>query len=276
MDVKDYAERNREAWNQATLVHQQQRAVDLEEAVQSATFSTLDAIERAVFDSITVDGKAVAQLCCNNGRELISVLKLGAQRGVGFDIADEAIKEAQRLGSLANVNCDFVRTNVYDIDEGYSNQFDIVYITIGALCWMDDLSRFFLIASRLLKKGGHVFLYDTHPFVNNMFPLPGEEAHDPDNELKLAYSYFRLEPFVDTNGLDYVGNTMYESKPTYSFAHTLSTIFAGLLENGLMIREFKEFPHDRSTSFKLLEKYQLLPMCFTLLAQKRMAVDEDA
>ncbi len=147
MDTKDYAERNREAWNQATAIHQQQRKMNLEEAVKSASFSTLDDIEKAIFKKLSVKNKTVAQLCCNNGRELISVLKLGAAYGVGFDISDEAIKEAQLLGSLSNVSCKFVRTNVYDIDEAYFNRFDIVYITIGALCWLDDLPRFFRIVS---------------------------------------------------------------------------------------------------------------------------------
>jgi SAM-dependent methyltransferase len=269
MDTKDYAERNREAWNQATAVHQQQRKLDLKEAVKSDSFSTLDDIEKAVFNKLSVKDKTVAQLCCNNGRELISVLKLAAAYGVGFDISDEAIKEAQLLGSLANVGCEFVRTNVYDIDESYFNRFDLVYITIGALCWFDDLPRFFRIVSKLLRAKGHVFIYEAHPFVNNMIALPGEDAYDAQDELKIAYSYFRREPFVETDGLDYIGHTKYASKPAYNFPHTISAILTGVLENNLTLLEFREYPHDISAGFKHLEEYGLLPMCYTLIAQKQ-------
>jgi hypothetical protein len=118
-----------------------------------------------------------------------------------------------------------------------------------------------------LREKGHVFIYEAHPFVNNMIALPGEDAYDAQDELKIAYSYFRREPFVETDGLDYIGNTKYASKPAYSFPHTISAILMSILENNLTLLEFHEYPHDISTGFKHLEKYGLLPMCYTLIAQ---------
>ena len=38
MDIINYAERNREAWNQVTPLHQQHRKLNLQEAVQAADF----------------------------------------------------------------------------------------------------------------------------------------------------------------------------------------------------------------------------------------------
>jgi len=267
MHPQEYAERNREAWNQVMPIHRQQSKTDLREAVKSDDFSTLDAIETAMFEKLSVRQKTVAQLCCNNGRELISVVNLGATRGVGFDISDEAIKEATLLASLSNTHCEFVRTNVYDMDPAYFNQFDLVYITIGTLCWFDDLQRLFQVVAQLLRENGHLFLYEMHPFLD-LFALPAEEPYDPQNELKIAYSYFKADPFVDTNGLDYIGNTTYEAKTTYSFPHTISATFTAILNNKLAVREFQEYPHDISLDFRYLEKYQMLPMCYTLLAQK--------
>lgn len=267
MNITDYAERNREAWNQVMPIHQQGRKVNLQEAIQSPTFSDLSELEKTIFTRLSVQQKSVAQLCCNNGSELISVLKLGAARGVGFDIADEAIKEATRLGGLSKTNAHFVRTNVYDIDPSYFDQFDLIYITIGALCWFDDLDRFFAVVNHLLRANGHLFIYEAHPCLD-LFALPGEEPYDGEQELKITYSYFKRDPFIDTNGLDYVGNTHYAAKPTYAFPHTLAEIFTGILQNGLTIREFQEYPHDISANFKHLEKYQKLPMCYTLIAQK--------
>jgi SAM-dependent methyltransferase len=263
----DYTERNRAAWNQVTPIHQQHRQIDLPAAVQAADFSVLDVIETAIHTELGLTQKRVAQLCCNNGQELISVLKLGAASGVGFDISDEAIKEATQLEALAKSNCEFVRTNIYDIDPTYFGRFDLVFTTIGVLCWFDDLTRFFAIAAQLLRANGQLFLYEMHP-VANLFALPGEELYDANDERKLAYSYFRREPFINTSGLDYVGNTQYAAKPTYAFAHSLAEIFTAILKNGLTIRAFQEYPHDISADFKHLEKYQQLPLCFTLVAQK--------
>ena len=267
MDNTNYAEHNRAAWNQVTPIHQQHRKLNLQEAVQAADFSVLDEIETAIHKRLGLTQKRVAQLCCNNGRELISVLKLGAISGVGFDIADEAIKEATLLGALSKTNCEFVRANIYEIDRAYFNRFDLVFTTIGALCWFDDLERFFAIAAQLLRTNGHLFIYEMHPILD-LFALPGEEAYEAEQELKLAYSYFRREPFINANGLDYVGNTHYAAKTTYAFSHTLADIFTAMLRNHLVIREFQEYPHDISADFKHLEKYQKLPLCFTIVAQK--------
>lgn len=61
----------------------------------------------------------------------MSLINIGAESGVGFDISDEAIKEANELKEISGLNCDFIRTDVYDIDEKYNNRFDLVYISIG-------------------------------------------------------------------------------------------------------------------------------------------------
>jgi len=114
------------------------------------------------------------------------------------------------------MNCEFVRTHIYDIDPIYFNRFDLVYTTVGALCWFDDLERFFAIAAQILRANGHLFVYETHP-VLDLFALPGEEDYDREQELKIAYSYFRSDPFINTNGLDYVGNTQYAAKTAYTF-----------------------------------------------------------
>ena len=67
-EYPDYAEQNREAWNEVAPIHRQHWKIDLRQAVQSDSFSVLSDIEREVFAQLSVPDKTVAQLCCNNGR----------------------------------------------------------------------------------------------------------------------------------------------------------------------------------------------------------------
>lgn len=267
----DYAENNRAAWNEVAPIHRQQRQIDLRQAVQAPDFCWLTEVEQGLFRTIGLTGKRVAQLCCNNGRELISIMKMGAAAGVGFDIADEFIEEARELAQLANVPCEFVRTNIFDIPASYHGQFDIVYVSIGALTWIDDVARFFKKAADMLNDGGHVVMYEMHPMLD-MMALPGDDNYNAQDELKIANSYFRTEPFVDENGLDYIGKTSYQGKAAYSFAHTLAAVLNALLVNRLALLHIREYPNDISATFQHLEKYQKLAMSYSVVARKIAAL----
>ena len=74
--------------------------------------------------------KAVIQLGCNNGRELISVKKAGAGRCVGIDVSDKFIAQARQLASVGDAEVDFVRSSVYDIPHSFDGQFDLVYVCL--------------------------------------------------------------------------------------------------------------------------------------------------
>ena len=267
MSLINYVEKNREAWNQVAPIHRQQRKTNLQKAVQSFSFCAISDIEKALFEKIGLSGKHIAQFCCNNGQELISLAKLGAALGVGFDIADEVIKEAQELSRLAQVNCQFVRTDIMDIPERYFKQFDIVYMTAGTLTWIEDLQRFFSIANQLTKEGGYLVIYEIHPFLD-MISLPDDDEYDPQHELQITYSCFKSDPYIDENGLDYIGGTQYEARTTYSFPHNFSAILRSIVTNSFAILDVKEYSHDISGEFKFLEKYQRLPMSYTVVARK--------
>ncbi|MBN1298326.1 MAG: class I SAM-dependent methyltransferase, partial [Actinobacteria bacterium] len=99
-------------------------------------YSCLKNKETEILFRIGISGKDVVQLCCNNGVELLSLKNLGAKNTTGFDISDEAIKEAKERSALSGINSDFIRTDIYDIKEKYNSSFDICYISAGVLFWM--------------------------------------------------------------------------------------------------------------------------------------------
>ncbi len=263
----NYTEANRQAWNQTAPIHKEQNFDTLLESFKEPGYSYLDDTESAILSKIGISGKSVAQLCCNNGRELLSVKNMGAGRCVGFDISDEFIAQAHELVAQSAINCDFIRTDVYDIPAEYDHTFDLIYITIGVLGWMPDLGSFFDVVNRLLKPNGQVFVYEVHP-ITEIFN--DEEDGDP---LEVKYSYFKDTPFVDDTGLDYYGQTTYESLPTYWFHHKLSDIFQACLQRGLAIKSFVEYDHDISNCLEDLEAQDTRPpLCFTLILEKTVHV----
>jgi ubiquinone/menaquinone biosynthesis C-methylase UbiE len=257
-------EANRQAWNEVAPIHAKHQMKRLLDDLRTPDVYRLDDVERDFFNSVKVQGKAVVQLCCNNGRELMSVKKLGAGRCVGVDIAESFIEQARQLAQDSGLACEFVCANVLDLASDYDGTFDIVYITIGALCWIPDLGALFEIVNRLLKPGGHLFIYDMHPFLNVF------EVDDPEGVLPtVKLSYFPKGPYPDTHGLDYFGNTDYGASVHYWYSHKLSNVIGGCLQHGLGIEHFEEYPYDISNIFKHFEKLPIqLPLCYTLVATK--------
>jgi len=267
MDLKKITEDNRKAWNEATAKHQAGRTIDYKAEFARPGYSTLDDILTARLKQIGLEGKNVAQLCCNNGRELLSMLNLGAQSGIGFDISDAAIAEAKDYAAVAGTAAEFVRTDVYDIGSEYHNRFDLVLFTIGGLCWLPDLPRVFEIVAALLRPGGDLVIYDMHPVIY-VFALDEDPEWDPEEPSRPAISYFRTEPWLSTTGIDYVGKTKYESAPSRSYTQTLANTINPIIANGMAIQELQEYGHDISGLYEHLQKLKLLPLSYLLHAQK--------
>ncbi|MDR1540126.1 MAG: class I SAM-dependent methyltransferase [Clostridiales bacterium] len=92
--------------------------------------------------SLNLTGKSIAQLPCNNGRELLSLMKFGASSAVGFDISDAAIAEAKQLAKIAKLNASFERINILEIGADYNACFDFIFISEGSLQWFPDLGKY--------------------------------------------------------------------------------------------------------------------------------------
>ncbi len=258
--AQDYAEANRAMWNATADVHARATLPDLLAAVARPDFSTFDFVEERVFARIGLAGKDVAQLSCNNGRELISCKKAGAGRCAGFDIADKFVLQGRELARAGGAEVEFVRSSVYDIPERYDGSFDLVYVTIGALGWLRDLKAYFAVVRRLLRPGGYYFLYEMHP-VLDMFDAP--------TGLEVKHSYFRTTPYVEEAAPDYLDKSAVVEATSYWFHHKLSDVIGGCLGAGLELRLFEEYDHDESEVYAAFETFEHKPpLSYALLAQK--------
>ena len=267
MKNTEYRTANRRAWNEAAPVHAKLKFTELLADVGQTGFNHLDDTETQILLDIGVAGRSVAHLCCNNGLELLSIKKLGAGRCVGFDISDAFIGQARELSDAGGIECEFVRTDVYAMPATYDDMFDLVYISVGTLGWMPDLGEFFRVIQRLLAPQGRLFIYEMHPMLDMFDP----DENDPP---LLKHSYFRDEPYVDEEGLDYYGGTTYKSSPCCWFHHKMSDIIQGCLDIGLAIELFQEYPHDVSAEFAHFQEYEIKPaLSYVLSARMKVQTD---
>ena len=138
-----YIEGNKAAWEEAFANRDESWGADITERIQKEDYPFFEKEMADILRSIDMEGKTVGQFCCNNGRELLSLVKCGkAAKGIGFDIAENQVAFANEKARELNLPCTFEAVNVYDIDDKFKEQFDIVIITVGAICWFDDLNRF--------------------------------------------------------------------------------------------------------------------------------------
>lgn len=209
--------------------------------------------------------KTVAQFCCNNGRELLSLMQLDPTAGFGFDIAENILEQARTNAAKAGIdNCEFIATNLLEIDERYYDKFDFIFFTIGAITWFEDLSLLFNKVAKCLKTGGRLLINDFHPLMN-MLATPDEEAFDPNCVNKIVYPYFNTAPWIDNNGMDYMAGR-YESKTFTCFSHTISEIINSTIAAGMSIKKWNEYNYDVG----LTEIYngKEYPLSYIMIAQK--------
>ncbi len=237
---------------------------ELLEAVRSPSFCTFDAVEQRVFSRIDLAGKSVVQLACNNARELISIKRAGAGRCVGFDISDAFVNQAHQLAAAAALDVRVIRSSVYDIPSEFSGQFDLAYISIGALGWLPNLPRLCSKAAELLRPSGQLFIYEMHPILF-MYDDASADPRDP----RISRSYFRDDPLVFADCKDYLDPQAIIGSPGYWHQHTLGEIISSILAAGFTLEFFEEYPHDIAVSYAEFAKQpNKLPMCYALVARK--------
>jgi len=263
-----YFETNKEAWEEAFNNRKPNWGDDNYLRLKSEKYAFFDSDMKNLVASLDVKGKNIAQFCCNNGRELLSLVYDGeAASGTGFDIAENILGQAKQTAEKADIlNCDFVNCNLLEIPEKYHSSFDLILYTIGALCWFQDLTKLFEKTEKCLKDGGMLIINDGHSVIN-MLALPGEDGFDPDNQACLANSYFRKEPWLGNNGMGYM-SVEYESKTFTDYSHTISDIINALTINGMKIVSFDEYDYDIGQLGSDIFDRKGIPLSYILVAVK--------
>jgi SAM-dependent methyltransferase len=162
---RDDLETNRAHWDALAAVHGQDGYYDAESLIAGAdTLSEPEdaAVREAVGD---VAGLEVLHLQCHLGFDAISLARRGA-RVTGVDFSPVALEKARGLAARAGLEVEFVEADATDLPGTLHGRFDLVYSTLGVLCWIEDLAAWMRSAHSALRPGGRLALVEIHPLFN--------------------------------------------------------------------------------------------------------------
>ena len=152
---------NRSAWEAASQKHVREYDELLAEA---ATGSSLAKVEHDLLREILGRSPAVVHLQSGHGLDDVALVRAGAKSVLGVDYSEVATGAAQRRADALGVACRYVVGLIPAVPLAGATA-DLVYTGKGALIWMPDLARWADEAARLLRPGGHLFVYEAHPAV---------------------------------------------------------------------------------------------------------------
>lgn len=268
MKNKDYMESNRHLWNEMTPIHVKSDMYAVDEFKKGR--NSLCSIE--IEELGDVSGKTMLHLQCHFGQDTLSWARLGA-KVTGVDFSDEAIAYAKQLSSDVGIKAEFIRCNIYELDQKLKGKFDIVFTSYGVLAWLPDLKEWARIISHFLKPGGIFYIVELHPFGCT---FADEDVHD----LEVHYPYFQSsQPMYFPPGPTYADKNSKLKNPSHEWFHTMSDIMNSLIVNGLSIQFLHEFPFCCYQCLPFLEKgddewwylpdsRRDVPFMFSLMAKK--------
>ena len=259
-----YIEKNKEAWEEAFDNRINGWGDAVVENLQASSAYYIQPALQAELDQLNLAGKHVAQFCCSNGRELLSISSHYGAVGTGFDIAENLIAQGQMHAKQLHVPCSFLAMNILDIGSEYHQKFDVILFTIGAITWFQDVNALFQVVSDCLKPKGIMLIHDFHPLMN-MLPLPGEDCYCDDVVRLLEHKYFTAKPWIENNGMGYISGD-YASKTFTSFSHSISELVNSTIQSGMSVKLLNEYDYDIGLS----DVYDAmgLPLSMLLMAEK--------
>ncbi len=266
-----FMEANRDLWDELTPIHARSAFYDVE--AFKAGQSRLLSIEReAVGD---VRGKSLLHLQCHFGLDTLSWARLGA-RATGVDFSAPAIRLARSLNEELGLGATFVHSNVYDLPDALTGQFDLVYTSYGVLVWLPDLTRWAAVVAHFLEPGGAFYIVEGHPF---MYVFDMERAAEPQG-LRVDQSYFGgAEPRRWEAEGSYADREAPVAHPSYEWSHGLGEIVSAIAGAGLVVDYPHEFPVCSWQAFPFMERgddgwwrlpagHPEIPLTFSLKAHR--------
>lgn len=238
----NHIETNQESWDRRTEIHFTSKMYDVDGFLKGK--SSLKEIELA--ELADVEGKRLLHLQCHFGLDTLS----WARRGgivTGVDFSPTAIDKANELKARSGIDAEFVCSSIDDFRAERAGGYDIVFASYGTLCWLPDLGDWARVVSENLKVGGQLCLVEFHPI------------HD----VISGYPYFHMpEPDVGEEGT-YTENCPGEKMKLATWTHPISDVLNSLIESGIRIDRFNEYPFSPYNCFEDLEERESGRYCLS-------------
>jgi SAM-dependent methyltransferase len=160
-------------------------------------------------------------------------------------------------------------------DRVLARDFDVVYASVGVLCWVPSFTEWVRAAAGCVRPGGRLYLRDGHPITDTF-------DHDRrDGEVVCVGDYFAEGiPIRDDSGYTYTGDeTRIDPPVTYEWVHGLGTIITEIAKAGLRVEQlveldwldWKRFPSmecDTDGRWRFPQEAPRVPLAFAIQARK--------
>ncbi len=264
MPMENYLELNRSNWNDRAEAHFGSDFYDVKGFLEGK--SSLNGPELSLLGDVM--GKRVLHLQCHFGQDTLSLARMGAV-ATGVDFSEKAISLAHALSEKAGVDARFVCSDIYSLPSVLDEKYDIVFTSYGTIGWLPDLDKWAAVITHFLRTGGRFVMVDFHP------ALWMWDDHFKD----IAYSYFNVEPIVESVSGTYTDKDTSIKGQNISWNHSTSELLNALIKNGLHLEVYNEYDYspyncfnetveDEPGIFRIKRFGNKLPMMYSLRAAK--------
>lgn len=264
--MTSWLEANRANWDDRVAVHVDSDFYGVERWLASGEGPDTD--EAALLGDVTA--RSLVHLQCHFGMDTLSWARAGANV-TGVDFSPAAIAAATDLAARAGLS-DRARFVVCDVDgapAALGERFDVVYVSLGSLCWLPRIDDWAALVAALLAPGGTLLVHDVHPLAFSL----------DDDGTTFAYPYYEeREPIVIDDASTYTDGGSLAHATNYEWNHSLGEIVTALATRDLMVTHLAENPWTRYRAFEGLVEGPAgvfrapagapqLPLSFTLTAR---------
>ena len=156
------------------------RSLRSEEAIARLRENPASAFHPAVYALLLkylpdIKGRRILLPASGDNHAAFAFALLGAQV-TSADISERQLENAAVVAEQLGLDIAFVCDDAMQLSQVPDQTYDMVYTSNGTLTWISDLDSMYRQITRVLKPGGHSFMYELHP-ANR--PFSGEAWEAP-------------------------------------------------------------------------------------------------
>ncbi len=178
-----------------------------------------------------VRGRDVLYLQSHLGADGVVMARAGA-RVTCADFSPTALRRVRELAEAAGVDVETVETDSRALPESLHGRFDLVYVTVGAICWIDDLGLWMRQVALALRAGGRLVMVEIHPAYQMV------EKRVPD--LVVDFPYGGGTGLTETGTGDYADPESTITSTTTCYAHSVADMVNGAIRAGMRVDRLEE------------------------------------